>query len=118
MLTNAASNLSPSVDFAHDIFSMELIFNLLISDNIMYHDNKQIIDLLHLEKIFKGSMIDDEQHEALLQGLVSKEKPKLRDPFPKNISRMENHFKFQDTFKKMTNSSSWKYESIDIFSIK
>ena len=34
MLANAASNLCPSVDFYHDIFSIELIYRSSIPDNI------------------------------------------------------------------------------------
>ena len=90
MLSNVASKFSPSVSFAHDIFSMELIFRSQVSNNMMHHDNKQMIDLLHLENTFKGSVIDDEQHESLLHASISKENPELRDHFPKNIVRMES----------------------------
>ena len=34
MLANVASNLCPSDDFSHDIFSIELIYRLSIPDNI------------------------------------------------------------------------------------
>ena len=65
MLTNAASNLSPSIGFAHDIFSMELIYRSSILDNItnwrIFDDEKQIIDLLQLEDTFRGLVIDVEQ---------------------------------------------------------
>lgn len=55
-------------------------------------------------------MISDKQHGSLLQASVSKEKSKLRDPFPMNIVRLENHFDLQDTFIKTMNNTSWKYE--------
>lgn len=87
MLTNVASNLSPSVGFTHDIFSMELIFRSSVLDSIMYHDNKHMICLLNSKKNLKGSVIDDEQHEVVLQDSILEEKPKLRDPFPMNIVR-------------------------------
>ena len=70
MLANAASNLCPSDDFSHDKFSVELIYRPLILDNItnwrVFEDDEQIINFLHSEDTFKGSVIDDEQHEALL----------------------------------------------------
>ena len=74
MLANAASNLFPSDDFCHDKFSVELIYRPSIPDNItnwrVFEDDEQIINFLHSEDTFKGSVIDDEQHEALLQALA------------------------------------------------
>ena len=62
MLVNVASNLSPSDDFTHEIFSMELIYRPLVPDNItnwrIFDDVQQIIDFLHLEDTFKGSVTD------------------------------------------------------------
>ena len=79
MLDNAASNLCPSDDFSHDIFSIELIYRLSILDNItnwrVFENDEQIINFLHLEDTFKRSVIDDEQHEALLQASTSEENP-------------------------------------------
>jgi hypothetical protein len=70
MLENEASNLIPSDDLNHGIFSIELIYRSSVPDNItnwkIFHDDQQIIDFLHSEDSFKGSMIDDEQEEALL----------------------------------------------------
>ena len=74
MLANAASNLCLSDDFSHNKFYVELIYMPSIPDNIMnwrvFEDNEQIINFRHLEYTFKGSVIDDEQHEALLQALA------------------------------------------------
>ena len=71
MLANVASNLSPSDDFSQDKFSMELIYRTSIPDNItnwrIFVDDEQIINFVHSKDTFKGSIIDDEQHEALLQ---------------------------------------------------
>jgi hypothetical protein len=51
MLANEASTLSPSDDFTHEGFSIELIYRPLILDNItnwrIFDDDQQIIDLLH-----------------------------------------------------------------------
>ena len=75
MMANATSNLFLSDDFSHDKFSIELIYKTSILNNItnwrVFEDNEQIINFLHLEGAFKGSVIDDEQHESLLQALAS-----------------------------------------------
>ena len=117
MLENVTSNLSPSNDFTHDRFFVEVIYRSSIPYNItnwgIFDEDQQII-----EGTLRVSVIDDEQHESLLQASISEEKLELRDIFPKNIVRMENHFDLQDTFRKTKNNSSWKYEVIDIYSIK
>ena len=83
MLANMASNLCPSDDCSHDKFYVELIYRSSIPDNItnwrVFKDDKQIINFLPSEDTFKGSVRDDEQHEALLQALASEEKPKHKD---------------------------------------
>ena len=100
MLANAASNLCPSDDFPHNIFFVELIYKLSIPDNItnwrVFEDDEQIINLFHSKDTFKGSIIDDEQHEALLQGLASEQKPEHSNGMPKNIIRLEKLFDLQD----------------------
>ena len=49
-------------------FLVELIYRLSILDNIknwrIFNDDKYIINFLHSEDTFNGSIIDDEQHEA------------------------------------------------------
>ena len=71
MLGNVTSNLCPNDCLSHDIFSIELIYRSSILDNItnwrVFKDDEQIINFLCLEDTFKGSVIDDEQDEALLQ---------------------------------------------------
>ena len=122
MLANAASNLCPSDNFSHDRFSIELIYRSLIPDNIMnwrvFKDNKQIINLLHSEDTFKGLVIDDEQHEALLQASTSEENPEHSNGMPKNIVSMEKLFELQDKFRRPTNtkrrSSSLLYEAVNL----
>ena len=96
MLANAASNLCPSDDFSHDKFSVELIYRPSIPDNItnwrVFEDADQIINFLHSEDTFKGLVIDNEQHEALLQASASKEKPEHSNTMPKNIVKLEKLF--------------------------
>ena len=70
------------------------------------------MDFIQLELTIEGSVINDKQHESLLQASVSKGKPELRDSFPMNIVRMENIFNLQGTLIKEKNNPSWKYETI------
>ena len=122
MLANVASNLCPSDDFSHDKFSLELIYRLSIPDNItnwmVFEDDEQIINFLHSEDTFKGSIIDDEQHEALLQASASRENPEHSDGMPKNIIRMEKFFDLQDKFRRPANTktsiSSLLYEAVNL----
>ena len=93
MLANATSNLSPSDDFSHDRFSVELIYRLSILDNItnwrIFDNDQQIIDFLHLKDTFRGLVIDYEQQDAILQASTSEDKPEFSNPMPKNIVRLE-----------------------------
>lgn len=58
MLANATSNLCPSNDFSHDKFSVELIYRLLILDNItnwtIFEDDEQIINFFHPRILSRG----------------------------------------------------------------
>ena len=107
---------------SHDKFFVELIYRPSIPDNIrnwrVFEENKQIINFLHSEDTFKGSVIDDEQHEALLQASTSKEKPENSNIVPKNIVRMEKLFDLQEKFRRPTNtktrSSTLLYEAMNL----
>ena len=122
MLANVASNLCPSDDFCHDKFFLELIYRLLIPDNItnlrVFKDNELIINFLHSEDTFKGSVIDDEHHEDLLQASTSKVKPEHNNGMPKNIVRMEKLFDLQDKLRRPANTktrnSSLLYEAVNL----
>ena len=103
MLANVASNLCPSNDFSHDKFSVELIYMTLILDNItnwrIFEDDEQIINFLHSEDTFKGSVIDDEQHEALLQDLASKDNLEYSNVMLEHIIRLEKCLIFRKNSK-------------------
>ncbi|CAF4460478.1 unnamed protein product, partial [Adineta steineri] len=122
MLANAASNICPSDDFSHEKFSVELIYRPSVPDNItnwrVFEDDEQIINFLHSEDTFKGSIIDDEQHEALLQASASEEKPEHSNIIPKNIVRLEKLFDLQEKFKRPTNTktriSTLLYEAVNL----
>ena len=96
MLANSTLNLCPSNGFSHDKFSVELIDMSSILVNITYwmifEDDEQIINFLHSEDTFKGSIIKDEQHEAILQTSVSEDKLEYSNAMPKNIIRLEKLF--------------------------
>ena len=66
MLANATSNLITSDDFTNDKFSIEWIYMPSIADNIsscrIFDDDQEIINFLHSEDTFMGSVINDEQH--------------------------------------------------------
>ena len=93
MFANATSNLCPHDYFSHDKFFVELIYRLSISDNItnsrVFEDDEHIINLFHSEDTFKGSVIDDEKHEALLQASSSEKNSEHSNGMPKNIIRLE-----------------------------
>jgi ribonuclease HI len=122
LLANAASNLCPSDNFSHDKFLVELIYRPSIPDNIMnwrvFEDDERIINFLHSEDTFKGSVIDDEQHESLLQASTSEDKPKYSKAMPKNIVRLEKLFDLQEKFRRPTNtktrSSTLLYEVVNL----
>ena len=84
----------------------------------MFEDDEQIINFLHFEDMFKGLVIDDEQHEALLQASTSEEKPEHSNIIPKNIVRLEKLFDLQEKFRRPTNTKarSWTliYEFVNL----
>ena len=122
MLANATSNLFRSDDFSHDKFFVELIYRPLIPSNItnwmVFEDDEQIINFLHSEDTFKGSVIDDEQHECLFQASTSKENPEHSNGIPKNIIILDKLFDIQDKFRRHTNtktsSLSLLYEVVNL----
>ena len=122
MMANVASNPSPSDEFTSDNFFVELIYRLSIPKNItnwrIFDDDEHIINFLHSKDTFKGLIIDDEQHESLLQASTSEDKPEYNNTMPKNIVRLEKLFDIQDNFKRLTNtkksSSSLRYEVVNL----
>ena len=60
----------------------------------------------HDQHTSKGSIINEKQHEALLQAQVSHQNSE-------NQNILENHFGLQDTFKRtMNGSSQWKFRKL------
>ena len=122
MLANVASNICPNDDFSHDNFSIEFIYTSSIPDNIInwrvFEDDEQIINFLHSKDTLKGSVIDDEQHESLLQASTSEQKLEHSNRMDNNIMRLERLFDLWDKFKIPTNtkasSSSFLYEAVNL----
>lgn len=122
MVANGTSNICPSTYFSHDKFFVELIYRMSILDNITnwrtFEVDEKIINFLHSEDTFKGSIIDDEQHEAFVQDSALEDKPKYRNVMPKNIIKIEKIFNLQDKLKRPTNtkisSSSLRYEVVNL----
>ena len=88
--------------------SIEFIFSPSILDNVtnlrLFDDDQQIIDFLTNDETFKGSVIDDEEHQANIQS---------GNFMPKAVRTMEGMFDFNNKFRKLanvkTNSMSMQY---------
>ena len=112
--TDMLINMVSSLNIYDKKFSIEICRPLIPSTNWrISNDDKLIIEHLQSEYISKGSIINGEQHEALLQAPISDEKPKFRDSLSNHIIRLENHFGLQDTFKRTMNRYlQWKLRKI------
>ena len=84
----------------------------------LFKDDEKIINILHSEDTFKVLVIDDEQHEALLQASGSEEKPEHSNEMSKNSVRLEKFFNLRDKFRRPTNTKtnnpSLLYEVVNI----
>ena len=72
----------------------------------VFKDHEQIIKFRHSEDTFKGSIIDDEHHESLLQALASEENLEHGNTIPKNIVKQVKLFNLQDKFRRLTNTKT------------
>jgi hypothetical protein len=73
------------------------------------NDDQHIVEHLQLKNTSKGSIINEEQHEALLQDLVSEEKPKFSDHYLITLSG----WRIFSTFRTMNGSLQWNLKNID-----
>ena len=68
LLENVATRLIPSENFEPNAFSVKLLYRPSVPDNVtnwrVFNDDEQIINFLIMEDTFKGSVIDEEQHDA------------------------------------------------------
>ena len=76
------------------------------------------MNFLHSKDTFKGSIIDDKQHESFLQASALEEKPEHSDIIPKNIVKLEKLLDLQEKFRGSTNtktrSSTLLYEVVNL----
>ena len=89
-----------------------------ITSWIIFDDDQQIIYFLHSEDTFRGLVIEDEHHEAIIQSSCAEDNLEYSNTMPKNIIKLDRLFNLQDKFKKSintkTNSLSLKYEAVNL----
>jgi len=89
-----------------------------VPDNISnwqaFEDDEQILEFLHCEKMFKNVVIDEEEHDRLMNERKGEENDQF-NTIPKLAINMEDLY---DKFKRPTNfkmhSSSMKYELVNL----
>ena len=82
----------------------------------MFQDDEKILEFLHYEKAFKNAVINEKEHDRLMNEREDEEKDQS-NMIPKLVIKMEHLYDLHDKFKKLTNwkmhSSSMKYESVN-----
>jgi hypothetical protein len=70
LLANVASRLIPSYRLMPDTFFLKLLYRPWILDNItnwrVFDDDQQLINFLHLKDTFKDSIINEGQHDQIV----------------------------------------------------
>ena len=98
MLIDDASNLNLDYDSIDLKFAIETSRLSIPSTDWINSNNDRCTS--------KGSIINEKQHEAFLQALVSDQNSEMK-------YLLENHFGLQDTFKRTINESSqWKFRKL------
>lgn len=99
LLANVASCLIMSKNFQPNAFSIEFIYKTSMPDNItnwrVFNDYEQIINFLTMEETFKGSVIDEDQHDIEI--------------FPRSVVKLEKFYDLQDKFKRVTNCKNAQF---------
>jgi ribonuclease HI len=129
LLANVASKLLPAEGLSPNTFSVEILFQPYVPNNIMnwrvFDDDQQIINFLHMEETFQGAVIDEQTHDDNLRDFTVIPNPKppealsdMVNPIPKSVARLEIFYDFEDKLKKTvnckTNSSSLSYEKVNL----
>jgi hypothetical protein len=129
LLANVASKLFPAEGLSPNAFSIELLFRPSILDNItnwrVFNDDQQIINFLHMEDTFQGSIIDEGTHDENLHNFTVISDPRspestsdLVNSIPRVVVRLENFYDLHDKFRGSVNckmnSSSLIYETINL----
>ena len=88
-----------------------------ISNWQVFEDDEQILEFLHCEKTFKNAVIDEKEHDSLMNEREDEEKDQS-NMIPKLVVKMEHLYDLHGKFKKPPNckmhSSSMKYESVTL----
>jgi ribonuclease HI len=129
LLANVASKLLPAEGLSPNAFSVELLFQPSVPDNItnwrVFDDDQQIINFMHMEETFQGAVIDERTHNDNLHYFTVIPNPKSPEALsdmvnyiPKSVVRLEKFYDFEDKFKMTvnckTNSSSLSYEKVNL----
>jgi ribonuclease HI len=81
LLANVASKLLPTEGLSPNAFSVELLFRPSVPDNItnwrVFDDDQQIINFLHMEETFQGTVIDEQTHDDNLHDFTVIPNPNL-----------------------------------------
>jgi len=120
-MASTASKLFSDLRLNKNKYYVELIFRPYVPVNIsnrkVFEDDKKILEFLHYEKTFKNVVIDEKEHDKLMNEREDEEKDQS-NIIPKSVVKMELLYDLDDKFKKLTNckmhSSSMKYESINL----
>src|SRR5699024_3383888 len=100
---------------------VELIFRPAMPNNIsnwqVFKDDEQIIEFFHCEKTFKNVVIDEKEHDELMNEREDEEKYQS-NIIHKSVVKMEHLYDLHDKFKNPTNcktySSFMKYELVNL----
>ena len=120
---NIASRLIPLENFQPNTFSIELIYRPSVPENItnwrLFNDDEQIINFITMEETFKGSVIDEDQHDAeIKKGITESSKTTEENPIPRFVVKLEKFYDLQDKFKRVTNCKThslvMQYEIINL----
>lgn len=82
---------------------VELIFSPSVRDNIsnwqVFEGDEQIPEFLHYEKTFKNALIDEKEHEMLMERSEGEEnyQPNI---IPKSVVKLKHFYDLRDKFKK------------------
>ena len=79
----------------------------------VFNEDEQIINFLTMQEMFKGSIIDEDQHDMEMK----KETTRLfktvdENPIPKSVVRLEKLYDLQDKFKMVTNFKTQLYNAV------
>jgi hypothetical protein len=127
LLANVAPRLIPLDKLMHDSFSIELLYMPSIPNNIViwrvFDNDQQLINFLHFKDTFKDSIIDEGQHDMLMNtdNNDDTEATKAAGPsnnIPRSVVRLEKLYDLQEKLEKLTNcktnNSYLQFETVNL----